>query len=107
MRLVIMRELTYLMTFSDAVLYLCLEEKELEDFLSLCVDEIKIRKLEDRRMARMQQRQMALLDSGDWSVHGDEWGRIVDEEMQRGGGKMPATFLSKHFLSASLVQKSG
>ena len=101
MRLVLIRELTYQMNFYDAVLFLCLEERELEEFLNLCVDEIKVREAEDARVARTQDRQMALMvlmDSGDWSVGGDEWGRIFEEEMRNGGEtRMPATWLSEYF----------
>jgi hypothetical protein len=109
MRLVIMRELTYHMTFEDAVFYLMLQEKELEDFLNICADEIKLREVEDVRMVRTQERQMTMFDRSDWRVDDGEWGRIFEEEMLRGGGgevRMPASFFSMYLInSPTLLSK--
>lgn len=99
MKLIIIRELTNHLSFEDTVLsFLQLGEQELEEFLNLCADEIKIRALEKETVARIQARQMELLDRGEWSVEGDEYLRIYDEEMARAGDRMPATWLSESFL---------
>jgi hypothetical protein len=99
-----MREFTSHMSFEDTVLFLELGETEIEEFLNLCADETKIRKLAQARDARIQERQMALIESGDWSVEGNEYRKIFDEEMARGGDRMPATWLSEYFLDF-LVEK--
>ena len=94
MRLVIIRELTDQMHFEDAILFLQLEEQELEAFLNLCADEVNIRVVAQERDARIVARQMALVDDGD----DDAWGRIYDEALARGDARMPATFLSESFV---------
>ena len=96
MRLVLVRELTAQMSFYDTSLFLELGEKELDDFFNLCKEEIRIREVEDARVARTHERQMAMLDSPDWNLNGNDWGRIFDEEAARmGEAKMPSTFLSE------------
>ena len=88
-----MRELTAHMSFCDAVLFLQIGIEELDAFLNHCADEVRVREEEDARVARAHERQMAMLDRY-YDV--DDWGRIFDEEMARGGDvRMPSTFLSK------------
>jgi hypothetical protein len=101
MRLVLVRELTGPLPFYDTVLFLQLEEKELDDFINLCKEEIRIRQVEDERVKRTLDRQMAMMINVDWSSSGDEWGRIFDEEAARVGEvKMPSTFSSEFYSEA-------
>jgi hypothetical protein len=96
-----MREFTQVMTFTNAVLYLELEEQEILRFMDLCVDEIRIVEQVKRLTHRILERQMALTKSRNFSGEGDEWGRIVDEEMVKGSQKMSAAAFSKSSLISS------
>jgi hypothetical protein len=99
MKLIVIRELTAEMPFADVwFAFLQLGEEALDDFLNLCADEVKIRALQEETVARIQARQMELLDQGARQIEGDAYNRIYEEEMVRAGDRMPATWLSEYFL---------
>lgn len=72
-----MKELTSEMSFRDAILFLCLEEGELEEFINLCAEETHIREDEDARVTRATERQMAMIDSGNLTASSDNWSAIL------------------------------
>ena len=96
MRLIVMKEFTKKMSFTDTVLFLRLEEDVMDEFIGLCMEENSIRADEDARIARAIKRQNAMIDSGNLTGISDKLCAIFDQELYDENGDIPrasATFL--------------
>jgi hypothetical protein len=91
-KLIVIRELCREMPFYDAVSFIQLEENEIEKFIKIVEREIACQDGERERIARANDRQMKLIESGNTAQTREKWEAFMEEEIHGENSWEPALF---------------